>query len=114
MADCLFCKIARKEIPAKLVFEDEDVVAFEDINPQAPVHVLFIPREHVASAAEVSAAHGDVLVELFTAAAAHAREKGIADSGYRIVTNVGDDAGQSVHHLHLHLVGGRQMMWPPG
>lgn len=114
MSDCLFCDICAGTIPATKVYETEAVVGFEDINPQAPVHVLFIPREHVASAAEVSAAHGDVLVELFTAAAAHAREKGIADSGYRIVTNVGDDAGQSVHHLHLHLVGGRQMMWPPG
>lgn len=114
MGDCLFCDIAAGTIPASKVYETDAVVGFEDINPQAPVHVLFIPREHVESAAEISTGHGDVLVELFTAAAAHARATGIAAGGYRIVTNVGDDAGQTVHHLHLHLVGGRQMMWPPG
>lgn len=114
MSECLFCDIAAGTIPAAKVYETEAVIGFEDINPQAPVHVLFIPREHVASAAEIDAAHGEVLVELFQAAGAHARETGIADGGYRIVTNIGDDAGQSVHHLHLHLIGGRQMGWPPG
>lgn len=114
MSDCLFCDIAAGTIPANKVYETETAVGFEDINPQAPVHVLFIPREHVESAADVTESHATVLVELFRAAAGHARARGIADDGFRIVTNVGDHAGQTVHHLHLHLVGGRQMGWPPG
>lgn len=114
MSECLFCDIAAGTIPATKVYETETAVGFVDVNPQAPVHVLFIPREHVASAAELGAQHADVLVELFEAAAEHARETGIIEGGYRMVTNVGDDAGQSVHHLHLHLIGGRRMGWPPG
>lgn len=114
MSDCLFCDIVTGAVPATKVYESATALAFEDINPQAPVHVLFIPKAHVSSAAEISAAEGDVLVEMFAAAAELARARGVADGGYRVVTNVGDDAGQSVHHLHFHLIGGRQMGWPPG
>ncbi len=112
--DCLFCRIVAGEIPAKLAHEDDLAVAFHDINPQAPVHVLVIPREHVASAAELGPGSGSLLERLFEVAVQVARDTGVADAGYRIVTNVGDDAGQSVHHLHLHVLGGRRLGWPPG
>ena len=111
--NCLFCKIAAGTIPSKIVYQDQDVVAFEDINPQAPHHILLIPRRHIASMAELTIEDGLVLVALFTTAARLARELGIAESGYRFVANVGPDAGQSVFHLHFHLLGGRKMGWPP-
>ena len=115
MADCIFCKIAGNEAPADVVFEDERVMAFRDINPAAPTHILLIPKEHVPSARELREQHADMLVELFQAAARLAKEEGIDDSGWRLVTNVGRDALQSVDHLHLHLIGGRGLMgWPPG
>ena len=113
-SDCLFCAIADGDIPADIVHNDELVVAFRDINPKAPTHILLISREHVASAAELTEDHAALLARLFVVAGALARSEGIAESGYRIVTNVGGDAGQSVHHLHLHLLGGRSMSWPPG
>ena len=114
MEDCLFCKIGRKEIPAKLVYEDDTMFAFEDIHPQAPTHALLIPKEHiVASAADVDARHATLLAEIFTLAAHIARTEKL-DGGWRLVTNVGPDAGQSVFHLHFHLLGGRAMKWPPG
>jgi histidine triad (HIT) family protein len=110
--DCLFCRIIRMEIPATLVFEDEHCVAFRDINPQAPVHVVIIPREHVSSLNE---AHDAAMIgRLSLAAARIAREQGIAESGYRTVINTNRDAGQTVFHVHLHLLGGRDMGWPPG
>lgn len=109
---CLFCRIARKEIPATIVFEDETVVAFRDIDAKAPTHVLVIPREHVASLHDVKDA--SLLGALQIAAAAIARTEGIAESGYRTVMNCGADAGQTVFHVHLHLLGGRTMSWPPG
>jgi histidine triad (HIT) family protein len=113
MADqCLFCRIVRREIPAAIVAETDDCVAFRDINPQAPVHVLVIPRRHVASLNEVTDPH---LVGRLTAVAADiARKEGIADSGYRAVLNTNADAGQTVFHIHLHLLGGRRLGWPPG
>jgi len=111
--NCLFCKIATGEIPSKIVYQDQDVVAFEDINPQAPHHVLFIPRRHIASMTDLTIEDGSVLAALFIAAAKVARERGISESGYRFVANVGPDAGQSVFHLHFHLLGGRRMGWPP-
>lgn len=114
MDDCLFCKIADGRIPGKIVYQDEDVVAFEDINPQAPHHVLFIPRRHVASMAELAPEDSDVLSKLFAAAAHVASGFGLTERGYRFVTNVGPDAGQSVQHLHFHLLGGRRFSWPPG
>ena len=110
--DCLFCRIVRKEIPAKLVLENEHCVAFRDINPQAPVHVLIIPREHVASLNE--ATDPAMLGRLSLAAAEIARSEGIAEGGYRTVVNTNRDAGQTVFHVHLHLLGGREMAWPPG
>ena len=111
-ADCLFCRIIRGEIPAKLVADTEDCIAFRDINPQAPLHVLVIPRRHVASLDELR--DGEVLGKIGLLAAEIARSEGIADSGYRVVINNGSDGGQSVDHLHLHLLGGRKMKWPPG
>jgi histidine triad (HIT) family protein len=111
--DCLFCRIAAKEVPSDLVHEDEDVVAFRDINPRAPTHVLIIPRRHIPDAHALTDADGDVLARLFGVARIVADEAGLAN-GYRIVTNVGPEAGQSVFHLHFHLLGGRTMSWPPG
>ena len=111
--DCLFCKIAAKELDSDTVFESERVVAFKDINPAAPVHVLVIPREHVASAHELRAEHSEVIAEMFEAISTIADDHGVAE-GYRVVTNVGAEAGQSVFHLHWHLIGGRSLSWPPG
>jgi len=113
-SDCLFCKIIAKEIPSKTVYEDEQAVAFEDINPQAPTHILVLPRKHIASLNELAAADAALIGHLHLVAAKLARERGIADSGYRTVLNNGRGAGQSVFHLHLHLLGGRGMRWPPG
>ena len=112
--DCLFCRIAAGEIPSTQVHADDEVIAFRDIAPKAPVHVLVIPRRHIPSAADLTAADGPLLARMVAVAGDVARREGIADSGYRIVTNVGADAGQSVAHLHLHLLGGRRMSWPPG
>src|SRR5215467_14094242 len=111
--DCLFCKIAAKQIPAKMVYEDADIFAFEDINPQAPTHILICPREHFASLAEAGAQHEAVLGAMAIVAAKLARERKL-DSGYRTVINTGGGAGQTVFHLHLHLLGGRSFHWPPG
>ncbi len=110
--DCLFCRIVRKEIPATLVLENEHVVAFRDINPKAPTHVLVVPREHVATLDDATDAR--MLGELLLAAAEIARAEGIVDGGYRTVVNCGAGAGQSVFHVHLHLLGGRRLTWPPG
>jgi histidine triad (HIT) family protein len=112
-ADCLFCRIGAGEIPATKVHEDEVVIAIRDINPQAPTHVLLMPRQHVASAADLSEADAPLLGRLFTVAAELARAEGL-EAGWRLVANVGADGGQTVDHLHLHLLGGRQMHWPPG
>ncbi len=112
-ADCLFCRIAAGEIPATRVHEDDLVVAIRDIHPQAPTHVLVLSREHVASAADLTEASGPLLARLFAVSADLARREGL-EGGWRLVTNVGADGGQSVAHLHLHLLGGRAMGWPPG
>jgi histidine triad (HIT) family protein len=114
MDECLFCRLAKGEVDADLVHSSEQVLAFRDINPQAPVHLLLIPREHIESVKALRERHGKVLAELFQAAAHLAKANGIDRSGWRVVTNVGSDAGQTVHHLHFHLLGGRQMRWPPG
>jgi histidine triad (HIT) family protein len=111
---CLFCKIVAGEIPAKRVYEDEIVVAFEDINPQAPVHVLLIPKRHVATLNDLQASDDQLLGTLVRRAAAIAGERGLAAGGYRTVFNCNSDAGQTVFHIHLHLLGGRRMTWPPG
>ncbi len=113
-ADCLFCRIASGEVPATLVHDDELVLAFRDIAPRAPTHVLLITRRHIASAADLTEADGPLLGRLFAVAATLARTEGIEEAGYRLVTNIGDWGGQTVHHLHLHLLGGRSMGWPPG
>jgi len=110
--DCLFCRIAAGEIPADIVYSDDAVVAFRDINPRAPTHVLAIPHRHVPSAADLTEADGPMLAALFAALRNVAEEAGL--HGYRIVSNVGAEAGQSVFHLHFHLLGGRAMNWPPG
>jgi histidine triad (HIT) family protein len=111
---CLFCKIATKQIPSKVQFEDDDLLAFHDINPTAPTHVLVIPKQHIVSLADGKAEHEALLGKLMLAAARVAEETGIVKSGYRVVTNIGPDAGQSVFHLHIHVIGGRAMAWPPG
>lgn len=111
--DCLFCRIVAEEIPADVVHESDHVLAFRDVNPQAPTHILIIPKEHVVSAAHLEEEHDTVLGEIFRTAAHLARAEDL-DGGWRLVTNVGPDAGQSVHHLHIHLIGGRGMGWPPG
>ncbi|MGQ0608091.1 MAG: histidine triad nucleotide-binding protein [Chloroflexota bacterium] len=110
--DCLFCKIVSGEIPSDLVHEDDEVIVFRDINPQAPTHVLAIPRRHVASVADLGDQDGPLLAALLGALRRVATDDGLSD--YRIVSNVGAGAGQSVFHLHLHLLGGRSMSWPPG
>ena len=112
--DCLFCRIIRGDIPADVVAEGESWVAFRDIQPQAPVHVLVIPRRNVESVESLGAEDGGLAGELMLAAADVARIEGISESGYRAVTNVGERAGQSVFHLHVHVLGGRRMRWPPG
>ena len=112
MMDCLFCRIANKQIPSSVVHEDNEVMAFNDIAPQAPVHVLVIPKKHVASVDELEGM--GVVKDLFAVMKKIAREKGIDRSGYRIVVNHGRDAGQAVPHLHFHLLGGRSLAWPPG
>jgi histidine triad (HIT) family protein len=112
--DCLFCAIASGEIPAKTVRESSRAVAFRDINPQAPTHVLVISREHYPDLAAIAAAGDGVLEELATLAHQVAADEGVADGGYRVVFNTGPDAGQTVHHVHAHVLGGRRLEWPPG
>lgn len=112
MADCLFCKIAGGEVPAKIVAQDQRFVAFRDVNPQAPTHILVIPRTHVASLNDVG--DGDLLGGMLAYAREVARAEGLAERGYRLVINTNAEAGQTVFHLHAHLLGGRAMHWPPG
>jgi histidine triad (HIT) family protein len=111
---CLFCKIAAKQIPSKILFEESDLLAFHDINPVAPTHVLVIPKSHVTSLADGRHEHEALFGRLLLAAARAAELTGIAKTGYRVVANTGPDAGQSVFHLHVHVLGGRAMAWPPG
>ena len=112
--ECLFCRIVRGEIPADIVAEGERWLAFRDIQPQAPVHVLVIPRDHVESVGALGPEDGPLAAELLLAAGEVAALEGVAESGFRVVTNVGERAGQSVFHLHVHVLGGRRMRWPPG
>jgi histidine triad (HIT) family protein len=114
MADCLFCKIIERKIPASLVYEDERVLAFNDVNPQAPTHVLVIPKRHIESLNEISTEDDRLVGELVRRAAAIAKERGFAETGYRTLFNTNRGAGQSVFHIHLHLLGGRPFTWPPG
>ena len=111
---CLFCRIMAGEIPASKVYEDDHSFAFRDVNPQAPTHVLLIPKKHIRSLDEASAEDHAVLGHLLLIAPQIARQEGVADNGFRVVVNTGADAGQSVWHIHLHIMGGRPMAWPPG
>ncbi|MEW9572531.1 histidine triad nucleotide-binding protein [Rhodanobacter sp. Si-c] len=114
MADTIFDKIIRREIPADIVYEDEELLAFRDVNPQAPVHVLFIPKKPIATLNDATAEDAALLGRLLLAAADYARREGFADQGYRTVVNCNEYGGQTVFHLHLHLLAGRHMHWPPG
>ena len=114
MSDCIFCQIARKEIETKLVHEDDYVVAFEDLNPKAPVHILAIPKEHIETVDDLNENHTTLVGRLVLTLKSLARERGLGDTGYRLVANCRESAGQSVWHLHFHLLGGRAMGWPPG
>jgi histidine triad (HIT) family protein len=111
---CLFCKIIAREIPSETVHDDDLVLAFDDINPVAPVHQLIVPKRHVASAAELGTDDAEMLGRLFEVAAQLAKAAELPERGYRLVTNIGPDGGQSVAHLHFHLIGGRRLTWPPG
>jgi histidine triad (HIT) family protein len=114
MGETIFSKIIRREIPADIVYEDDEVLAFRDLNPQAPVHVLFIPKRPLATLDEATAADAQLLGKLLLAAAAYARQQGFAEQGYRTVINCNEHGGQTVFHLHVHLLAGRHMQWPPG
>jgi histidine triad (HIT) family protein len=114
MSDCLFCKMVSGEIPPDKVYEDDELLAFRDINPQAPLHVLVIPKEYIATLNDLDDAHGPLVGRMVQAAAQIAAQEGVDTSGYRTVLNCNADAGQSVFHIHLHLLAGRQMHWPPG
>jgi len=114
MADCLFCRLIRREIPAAIVFEDDHLVAFNDINPQAPLHALVVPKRHIDSLNALTAEDDGLVGEMIRRAAAIAREKGFADRGYRTVFNTNAEAGQTVFHIHLHVLAGRGLTWPPG
>lgn len=112
--DCLFCKILEGEIPAEVIYESETALAFRDINPKAPLHVLVIPRKHIATINDIEKDDEAIIGSLYTAAREIAAKEGMADEGYRAVMNCNESAGQSVFHIHLHLLGGRQLAWPPG
>jgi len=112
--ECIFCKIATHEIPTEAVFEDDDVIAFKDINPQAPIHLLIVPKKHIESIMEITEEDNPVVSKIIKVAQKLAKENNIDKKGFRIVVNTGDDGGQTVKHLHFHLLGGRFMTWPPG
>ena len=114
MSDCLFCKIRDGEIPGDIVYENDYVLAFNDINPVAPTHILIIPKEHISTLNDLEEEHTQIMGELFLAAKAIANDKGVSESGYRTVFNCNKEAQQTVFHIHLHLIAGRQMTWPPG
>jgi histidine triad (HIT) family protein len=114
MSDCIFCKIAAGEIPSAVVYEDDQLFAFKDINPAAPVHILIIPKQHITSALEIDQENSDLIGQIYVAAAKIAKEMGIDGTGFRIVNNCGSDGGQTVGHIHFHLLGGRELGWPPG
>ena len=116
MTECLFCKIRDGEIPANLIYEDDDVLAFHDVNPQAPIHVLIIPRKHISTVNDINVEDGDALVmgKLISVAKTIAAQEGVSDEGYRLVVNTNQQAGQTVFHIHMHLLAGRSMAWPPG
>ncbi len=112
--DCIFCKIANKEIPSTIVYEDEDIIAFNDVNPEAPVHILVIPKKHISSLNAAAAEDERLLGRILLTIQQIAAEQGIAEAGYRVVNNCGEMGGQTVQHMHFHLLGGREMLWPAG
>jgi histidine triad (HIT) family protein len=114
MEGCIFCKIVNRQIPSKIIYEDDQVVAFEDVNPQAPVHSLIVPKRHIATLADMGDEDYPLISHIFKIANRIARDKGISDRGFRVVVNCNGEAGQTVFHIHFHLLGGRQMHWPPG
>lgn len=114
MSDCLFCKIISREIPGDIVFENDDVLAFNDINPQAPSHVLIIPKRHISTINELESGDAELVGKLYLAAKEIAAARGVEEDGYRVVMNCNAGAGQTVFHIHLHMLGGRRMTWPPG
>ena len=114
MSDCLFCKIRDGDIQGDIVFEDDNVLAFNDVNPQAPVHILIIPKIHISTVNDIEAGDEAIMAKLFSAAKVIASQQGISDDGYRLVVNCNEKAGQTVFHIHMHLLGGRNMNWPPG
>ncbi len=114
MGECIFCKIMKGEIPSKVAYEDERIFAFNDINPQAPVHILIIPKKHISTILDIEEEDCELIGHIHRVAASLAREAGIADEGFRLVSNCNAGAGQSVFHLHFHLLGGRRLEWPPG
>lgn len=114
MEDCIFCKIVNRQIPSRIVYEDDSILAFHDIDPKAPVHVLVIPKQHIPSINEVTQENSQVIAHIFATMPKIAQQLGIKDSGYRVVVNCGKDAGQAVNHLHYHVLGGRSLTWPPG
>ncbi len=114
MSDCIFCKIIKGEIPSTVVFENENIFCFKDINPTAPFHILIVPKAHISSAAEITTENSSVIAEIFEVSAKLLKENGYSESGYRIVTNIGEDGGQAVPHLHYHVLAGRKLAWPPG
>lgn len=114
MSDCLFCKLVSGDIPADIVYQDEEVFAFRDISPQAPTHILVIPKQHIATINDVDDSHQALLGKLILTAKTIAKDQGLADDGYRLVMNCNQDGGQTVYHIHLHLLGGRALSWPPG
>lgn len=114
MSDCIFCKIVNDEIPTTKIYEDDKVVAFNDINPQSPVHILVIPKDHIPSMNDIDETNGEILSHIHLSIKNIAKDKNLAEKGYRIVNNCGEQGGQTVNHLHFHLLGGRNMQWPPG
>ncbi len=114
MSNCIFCKIARKEIPANIVAETDDLVAFRDLTPQAPVHILIIPKKHIPTLNDIGTEDSGIISSAFLLAKDIAKKEGISDGGYRVVVNTNPGAGQSVFHIHLHILGGREFKWPPG
>ena len=114
MSDCLFCKITQGEIPADIIFENDDVLAFNDVNPQAPVHLLIIPKKHISTVNDMTDDDQLIMGKLFSAAKAIAKQKGVSDDGYRLVVNCNEKAGQTVFHIHMHMLADRALTWPPG
>ncbi|UCE78926.1 MAG: histidine triad nucleotide-binding protein [Nitrospiraceae bacterium] len=113
-SECIFCKILSRKLPARIIFDDDRAIAFDDINPQAPVHVLVIPKKHISTTLDLSQEDNVLIGHLFQVANRIAVEKNIAERGFRLIMNTNPEAGQSVYHIHLHLLGGRAMLWPPG